>query len=181
MPGNSKVVLSLTYNEVARRLIMHQTPEEIAQAMALKLETLKAMMRRPDFMETLEKVRAKAYQGVDKNLENDARNIRQEIIDAAAPSFDRLKTLLDHAASEGVRMHVAQDLLDRSGHGKAPEKEPQVNITINPIEADIIATALKKEKDGRERLEKLEIRLAKPPSEIDHPALKLEEGNDGQS
>lgn len=173
----AKVVLSLTYNEVARRLIMHQTPEEIAQAMALQVGTLKAMMRRPDFIETLEKVRGKAYEGVDKTIESDARNIRQDIIDAAAPSFDRLKMLLDHAASEGVQMHVAQDFLDRAGHGKAPEKEPQIQITINPIEADVIATALEKEKAGRQRLEKLEIRLAKPPSEIEHPALQLEEKN----
>ena len=178
MPGNSKVVLDLTYNEVARRLLMHQTPEAIAQKMALKLSTLTQMMRRGDFRVVLEKVREKTYEGVDENLKSDARDIRQEIEDQQGPSMDRLTALLEHAASEGVQKDIAQDFLDRGGHGRAPEKSPQIQITINPIEADVIAEALHKEKQGRARLEKLEIRLAKPPKEIEHPALQLKEGND---
>jgi len=172
MPGNSKVVLSLTYNEVARRLIMHQTPEQIAQATAINLSTLKQMLRRPDFLEVLEKVRGKAYEGVDKLIEEDAKSVRQKIVDIQEDSFERLKTLMEHAASEGIQKDIAQDFLDRGGHGRAPEKAPQVNIIINPIEADVIATALHKEKEGRERLEKLEIKLARPPKELKHPALE---------
>lgn len=154
---------------------MHQKPEKIAQGMALKLGTLNQMMRRPDFLKVLEKVREKTYKGVDQNLENDARNIRQEIVDIQGASFDRLKTLLDHAASEGIQKDIAQDFLDRGGHGVAAEKTPQIQININPIEADVIATALHKEEEGRKRLEKLEIRLAKPPKELEHPALQLRE------
>jgi len=176
MPGNAKVVLDLTYNEVARRLLMHQTPAEISQKMALKLGTLTQMMRRPDFLVVMEKVRGKTYEGVDKQLEDDAKSVRQKIIDIQDDSFDRLEHLLKNAASEGIQMHIAQDFLDRGGHSKAPERSPQIQININPIEADVIADALHKEKQGRERLEKLTITLAKPPKEIEHPALQLKEG-----
>lgn len=179
MPGNSKVVLTLTYNEVARRLIMHQKPEQIAQGMALPLGTVKQMLRRPDFIVVLERVREKTYEGVDKLMSDDAKGVRQKIVDIQDASFDRLKDLMEHAASEGIQKDIAQDFLDRGGHTKAPEKSPQIQININPIEADVIATALHKEKAGRDRLEKLEIRLAKPPSEVEHPAL-LKEGNDSE-
>lgn len=177
MPGNTKVVLDLTYNEVARRLLMHQKPEQIAQKMALKLGTLTQMMRRPDFLVVMEKVREKTYKDVDKQLGEDAKGVRQKIIDIQDDSFERLKLLMEHAASEGVQKDIAQDFLDRGGHTKAPEKAPQVQITINPIEADVIADALHKEKQGRERLEQLTITLAKPTKEVEHPAF-LKEGND---
>lgn len=177
MPGNSKVVLDLTYNEVARRLLMHQTPEQISQKMALKLSTLTQMMRRPDFLKVVEKVREKTYGSLDKQLEEDAKSVRQKIVDVQADSFDRLEHLMEHAASEGIQMHIAQDFLDRGGHTKAPEKAPQIQININPIEADVIADALHKEKEGRERLEKLTITLAKPSREVEHPAL-VRESND---
>jgi len=181
MPGNSKVVLDLTYNEVARRLIMHQTPEAIAQGMALPVGTVKHMLRRPDFLVVMEKVRSKTYEGLDTELKEDAKSVRQKILDVQDDSFDRLKTLMEHAASEGIQKDIAQDFLDRGGNVGAHEKTPQVTININPIEADVIATALHKENEGRKRLEKLEIKLAKPPEEIDHPALQLKEKNDGPS
>jgi len=175
MPGNSKVVLTLTYNEVARRLLMHQTPAEISQKMSLRLGTLTQMMRRPDFLVVMEKVRGKTYEGVDKQLKEDAKGVRQKIIDIQDDSFERLKLLMEHAASEGIQKDIAQDFLDRGGHTKAPEKAPQIQININPIEADVIADALHKEKEGRARLEKLTITLAKPAKEVEHPALQLKE------
>jgi hypothetical protein len=180
MPGNSKVVLSLTYNEVARRLLMHQKPEQISQAMAIPIGTLTQMMRRPDFLVVMEKVREKTYEDVDKQLGEDAKGVRQKIIDIQGDSFDRLKLLMEHAASEGIQKDIAQDFLDRGGHTKAPEKAPQVQITINPIEADVIADALHREKEGRKRLEKLTITLAKPAGEVEHPAF-LKEDNDEPS
>ena len=177
MPGNSKVVLTLTYHEIARRLLMHQKPEQIAQGMALPVGTVKQTLRRPDFLVVMEKVRTETYEGLDTELKNDAKNVRQKILDVQDASFERLKTLMDHAASEGIQKDIAQDFLDRGGNVGAHEKTPQVTININPIEADVIATALHKENEGRKRLEKLEIKLAKPPEEIDHPALQLKEAS----
>jgi len=168
----SNVVLDLTYNEIARRLLLHQQPEEIAQAMNLNLSTLKQALRRPDFRKVLQELKDKTYEGVDKAIESDVRNIRQEIVDMAGPSLNRLKTLLEHAASEGIQKDVAQDFLDRAGYSKAPETKPAIQVIISPIEADVIATALQKEKEGRQRLENLELQLAKKAKEVEHPALK---------
>jgi hypothetical protein len=138
------------------------------------------MMRRPDFLVIMEEVREKTYEGVDKLMKEDTLGVRQKIIDIQDDSFERLKLLMEHAASEGIQKDIAQDFLDRGGHSKAPERSPQIQININPIEADVIATALHKEKAGRDRLERLEIRLAKPPSEVEHPAF-LKEENDSKS
>jgi len=171
--GKTKVVLELTDHEVARRLLMHQTPVEIAQATGLKPDTVKNRMRHPDFQAVLANVRDKAYEGLDQLVKDEKRNIKADIDDIAGASFDRLKHLLTAAKSETVQMNVAHDFLDRAGHGKQQERTPMVNINIGHIEADVITTALKREQEGRERLEHTKVvELAVPAKQLEHPVVK---------
>lgn len=162
-----KAILTLTYHELARRLVMHQEVEQIAQGMALSPNQVKAAMLRPEFTVILDQVRDKAYEGVDKQIQSETRNIAQEIKDASGDSLDRLKSLLE-GSSDTIGMHVAQDLLDRAGHGGKQVAAPLTQIIINPIEADVLATALKKEREGEARLRDLVVDADK----LDHPAIK---------
>lgn len=167
----NQVTLTVIYHELARRVLMKQSPEEMAQATRIPPVTLRQMLRRPDFKAVLEEVRDKTYLGVDKQLESDARNIQQEIRENAAPkAYDKLMHLLDNAASEGVQMKISQDLLDRAGIGEARDTGSKTIFNIGPVEAGVIMTSLKKEESGRKRLEALKIELAKPVKELDHPA-----------
>lgn len=164
------VMLEVIYHEMARRVLLHQDAAEIAQAMRINPNTVAQMLRRDDFKRILEEVRDKTFEGVDKQLESDARNIQQEIREEAAPkAYDKLMHLLNHAKAEGIQMRVSQDFLDRAGISSRPPEAPGIQIFIGPTEADVIATALKKEEAGRTRLEAIRIELAKPVKELDHP------------
>jgi hypothetical protein len=140
------------YNEVARRLLLKQEVSEISQAMCIPEDALKALMRKPAFKEMLAQLQAKVYQSVDASLASDARNLREELSQAAFSSFDRLNTLLKTAASEAVVVNIAQDLLDRAGYGKTSKIIEERVIKIDPLEAEILTAALAREKEGREHL-----------------------------
>jgi len=170
--ARNQVTLTVIYHELARRVLMHQTPEEMAQGTRIPLETLKVMLRRDDFKRILEEVRDKTFEGVDKQLESTARNIQQEIREKAAPkAYDKLMHLLDNAVAEGIQMRVSQDLLDRAGiAARQPAEGAKIQVIVGPVEADVIMTSLKKEEEGRKRLEAIRLELAKPVKELSHPS-----------
>ena len=69
-------------------------------------------------------------------------------------SFLRLRELMDSAVREETRMNIAQDFLDRAGISKRPIDSQGITININPIEADVLTTALKKTAEGAAALDK---------------------------
>ena len=72
-------------------------------------------------------------------------------MEAAEKSQDKLTFLLDNAASESLQVNIAQDFLDRAGHGaKARDEAPK--IIIDTLEATIIMATIKKEDKARARL-----------------------------
>lgn len=166
-----QISLELTYHEIARRRLLKQSRENIAQATGLRLNTLQAVERRPAYRRILDKLRDKTYTGLDNALIGEKRNLRQEIQDVAEDSFDVLKDLLHTAAGEGVRVNIGQDFMDRAGYHKAPAV-PVVAIQVNRTDAEVITEALDRERKGRIRLEKLELDLALPREKIKHPMLK---------
>jgi aminopeptidase-like protein len=147
MPAH--VVLELVYNEMARRLMMKQTPTDIALAMGLKVASVERTLRHPNFKAALEKLQATIYAPTDKQLADGQRNIREEILTASYRSFDRLKQLLENAVKEETIMHVAQDMLDRAGFTKKIQSTEEHIIKINPLDADILAAALDRERKGQ--------------------------------
>jgi len=150
--GRTQVQFSLMYGEIARRLLLKQEPSEISQATCIKEETIRRVMRKPEFKETLALLQAKMYKGIDKTLESDARNLREELQQAAFTSFDRLCALQKTAASEQVIMNISQDLLDRAGYAKTSKIVEERVIKIDSLEAEILTSALAREKEGRAHL-----------------------------
>jgi len=147
--SKTRAVLSLTYNEIARRLLLKQEPSEIAQAMLIHEDQVKRAMLRPDFKEILQRLQDKMYSGVDRTLASDARNLREELQGAAFASFDRLVELQRTAASESVIVNISQDLLDRAGYGKTTKLVEEHTIRIDPLDAEVLTAALAREKEGR--------------------------------
>jgi len=166
----SRVEYHLVFHEMARRLMLKQEPEEISQAMGIRLSTVKNTLRKPEFKRVVKELQEKVYRQTDRELMDEARDIRAELQGLAGESLDRLTALLRSAASEAIQKDVAQDLLDRAGYGKHVPEDAKVNIVINPIDADVIATALRKEREGQQKLRGED--LAKPPSDLEHPLLK---------
>ena len=150
--GRSKVVFNLVYNEVARRLLLKQETSEISQAMCVPETALATLIRKPAFQAVLQELQTKMYKGVDSTLASDARNLRDELQQAAFTSFDRLVALQKSAASESVVVNISQDLLDRAGYGKTSKIVEERIVRIDTLEAEILTSALAREKEGRELL-----------------------------
>lgn len=150
--SRNRVQFSLIYNEVARRLLLKQELGEIAQAMCIREESLKTMMLRPAFKELLAELQKTIYRPIDQGLVSDARNLREELQGAAFTSFDRLLALQKSAASEQVIMNISQDLLDRAGYAKTSKIIEERTVRIDPLDAEVLVSALAREKEGREHL-----------------------------
>jgi len=181
-PKRDKISLDLLYNNIARRFLLHQSPEDISDATGIKLSTLQAMTRRPAFKAIMNQVKENAFKGIDTSIVSEQRNMRVEIQEAAEDSFDLLSELLQTAAAETTKVKIGQDFMDRAGgeFTKKPEEAKLPPININIVDAEVITDALGREKKGRERLEKRQLlELAKEPGKLEHPLLKKhEDGNE---
>jgi hypothetical protein len=147
----TRVETSIISHEVARRLLLKQPMEEIAQAMGIAEKTLQNHIRKPAFQTLLNTLQEQMYRPVDRTLGDKQRNLTEEISQAAFKSFDRLNALLD-AASEQTRMHVAQDILDRAGYGKKQIVQTEGTLKIDTLDAQILLQALDADKRARERV-----------------------------
>jgi len=170
--GKPRIVHTLTYHEMARRLLRHQTSEEIASAMSMPLDTVKRIMQKPAFKKVCLDLQEKRFEDVDRELKAEARNLHQELKQQAVKAYDLLKDMMTSAAHEGLRVNIAQDLMDRAGYRRTPEERPTVVMNINPIDADVLATALAKEQKGRKALEIKELPV-QSARDLDHPVTRL--------
>lgn len=161
----TKLLLEVTYQEVARRLLLKQPEEAIAQGMGISIPALKGILSRQDFKQIFHDLQSKMYSTVDAHLLSQGRNIRDEIEQAAGASFDRLMALLKESSSESIAKDVAQDLLDRAGYGRKAE-DSRTTINIGTLEAAVLVEALHKDEDGKRRLgERTVLELTKPVKE----------------
>lgn len=168
----TRVVLSIVYHEMARRILLRQTPEEIAQAMGIPLSTVRQILAREDLKTVVAELRDRQWEHFDREQAAEARDLRAEISKASEESFDRLLSVLRSSGEEKHVINVAQDMLDRAGYGKRAEAASTTNVYINPIDASVIVDTLKKEAEGASRNTPPE-ELAKHPKDLDeHPLLQ---------
>lgn len=161
----AKLLLEVTYQEVARRLLLKQSEEDIGQAMGISQAALRGILARNDFKDIFRTLQQKMYDPIDAQLVQQGRNLKDEIEQACFDSFDRLMLLLKNSSSEAIAKDVAQDMLDRGGFGKKHE-ETRTVINIGALEASVLVEALRKEDEGRKRLDGRSIlQLTKPVDE----------------
>jgi len=147
----NKLLLEVTYQEVARRLLLKQSEDDICQQTGISLPALHGIMNRKDFQFLFRDLQTKLYKPIDDHLAEGTRNLRDEIEKASFDSFDRLMLLLKNSSSEAIAKDVAQDMLDRAGYGKKVDDNKTV-INIGTLEASVLVEALKKEDEGAKRL-----------------------------
>jgi len=140
---------NLLYQEIARRLLLHQDVAEISQAMALPIPLIERTLRRDDFKNLLNNLSTQKFAEADRLIEGEGRNLRAEMEKAAVGSFDRLLQLQQTAASETLVAHISMDFLDRAGYSKVQKVEATTEIHIDPITAEVLTSALKREEQGR--------------------------------
>jgi len=168
--GRTRVQFQLMYNEIARRLLLKQEPSAIALSMGVHEDLVKRILRKPEFHKLIDTLQGNVLQPIDTHLKSEARNLRDEIDQAAFKSFDRLQGLLDTASSEAVVKDIAQDLLDRAGYVKTQKVEQTDFLKVDPLTASILISALDKEAEGRKTLGK---RVpTKTAGNTEHPIAK---------
>jgi len=171
--ARTRAELSITYHEIARRLLLKQDTALIAQSMCLPEESIKRIMRRPSFTDYLKQLEDKAYGQVDQRVADRARNMKEELEAASWEAFDKLKALLSYASAEALQVNIAQDLMDRAGHGRTQKVSSEVAFNVDSITADVLLTSLRKEEAARKALEERGApALVKAPIDLDHPVVK---------
>ena len=177
----ARVEYTLLYHEMARRVLMKQTPEKIASAMALPLDRVKRYLRNKRFLQVVDEVRDKTYRDMDSQLAGEKRNLREELTAAAEKSFDVLRGLLDTAASETLRAKIAMDFLDREGSAAPRRTEGTAAMQIGTLEASIIQQTLVLGSEGEKLLKDRGGRdLVVPARDLVHPTLNPEKWHDEQ-
>jgi hypothetical protein len=168
-----KARLELVYHELARRMLLRQTDDEIGQHMGLKTQSVKRIQDNPQFREVLESLRDKSYQGLDRSIENKAKSMIERITEAADESYDRLRVLLKTSSSEQIVRDVAQDFMDRAGYGKATPTN-QTTVNIGSLEASVLMDALRREREARE------LQDGKDPKNLAKPITEHVESRDAK-
>ena len=179
----TEIQYDLTYHELARRLLLHQTITQIAKDMNLATDLVLRLQQKEDFKRVYAHLRDSMYSDLDRDMKGEANSIREQIAVQAGKSMEVLTDLLASCASQTLRVNIAQDMLDRAGYSKQPQTPQQVSILINPIDASALVTALNKETEGQLRLEsqqKLAEDLAKLPTDLEeHPLVQSQRATPG--
>ncbi len=101
------------HREIARRLVAGEKPIEIARAMNYTPGRVSVIMHSPAFKEVLLDLR--------KQANENAADVRGRISQSAIRAMDILEAALAEKPPEGItlskQVSIAQDMLDRAGHG----------------------------------------------------------------
>jgi len=123
------------HREMMRRIVAGDKPIEIARDMNMTPTRMSIIMNSPAFKNELARLSSKADEA--------ALDIRTRIRGSAVKAMDLLEQALDpkaalHQSLSGAnKVKVAQDMLDRDGHGAV--QKAQVNVNHAHLTGDDIA------------------------------------------
>ena len=116
------------HKEVARLLVAGERPVDIAKRLGYTQAWLSTMMNSPVFKNYLAKL--------SERKDDQSLDIRKQIEEGAAVGVSELLKILkgEDSYAEGVsvtqKIKVAQDFLDREGHGKITKVQNQTTLTV---------------------------------------------------
>lgn len=121
------------HKEIARRILCGQKPIDICRDLQYTPAWMSTVMNSPVFKEYLSKLRERTEESVV--------DIRARIHSGADKGVDLLYQTLTStgadAAPTSLKVKIAQDFLDRAGHGKVTKVQNETNITF--LNADKLA------------------------------------------
>lgn len=112
------------HDEIARRLITGQRPEEVSIAMNITPARLSIITNSPIFQQRLERLQA-----LRDAAACEAREFIEEVALVAATQIEKLMLT---SADDRVKLSAAKDLLDRAGFQAQPPTKnlPQLSVTV---------------------------------------------------
>ena len=97
------------HKEIARRAVLGETEIEIARAMDISQPRLSIIFNSPLFKVEIARLEAMRDAGV--------MDVTTQIQELAPVALETLERVMIYGKSESLRVGIAQDLLDRAGHG----------------------------------------------------------------
>lgn len=116
------------HKEVARLLVAGERPVDIAKRLGYTQAWLSTMMNSPVFKDYVK--------NLSEKKDSEAIDIRKQIEEGASVGVCELLKILkgEDQYAEGVsvnlKVKVAQDFLDREGHGKVTKVQNQTTVTV---------------------------------------------------
>lgn len=145
------------HHQMARMLLLGCTLEQVASAVGCSVSHVSNVKRSPIFQDKLQYLHTCA----DNRAIDAAVSIKTRLAADASANLDLLQDVRDGKLTNDVRLrtHVAQDLLDRAGHGK-----------ITKIEGKHAIAHL--DSDALERVKELSRQLRDQQSSFDAQAVE---------
>lgn len=149
--------LTPMHNEAIRRLVVGESPQDVADELGVTKGTVTRWLNDPKFLSELHALEERANNRLTENQETAFQIIQSGQSDAARNCREAVKngTIKGMSVSEGTILKASWDLLDRGGH-KAVEKR---EVDVYDL-ADLIRIA-------EEREEKLQQRQAQEEDVVD--------------
>lgn len=140
--------LTPMHREAARRLVVGESPQDVADELGITKTTVQRWTNDPKFLSELHALEERANKHLTENQATAMQIIQSGQSDAANICREAVKhgTIGGTAISEGMRLKASWDLLDRGGH-KAIEKH---EVDVYDL-ADLIRIAEEREEKLQQR------------------------------
>ena len=137
------------HHQMARMLLIGCTEEQVATAVGCSVSHISNIKRSPIFQQKMAYLRSRS--------DDRAIDVAASLGARAYKSLELLEQVRDGELTEDIRLrtHVAQDLLDRAGHGKITKSENR--LSISHIDAEALDHIKARSYELRERLSNLPV------------------------
>jgi len=133
----------LRYGEIARRMMLGQSAEEISTEMGLTKQWIYKVTQHPAFRARLQQLEKDAWAKFDEAMQRDSRDLHSRIEDAAEEAFEELLDIMRGSEDGRLRGNMAQDIMDRAGYGAVKKVALRGMITLDPSQMELISGVLK--------------------------------------
>lgn len=120
------------YEEVARRVLERHGPERICFDLAISRNTMRAILRTPEFKDIFEATRKRILDPVEAALRDERMSTQERVSHGAQRALSRLFHLLENAKSEAIQERAAGRILDKV----IPDAKPAVVGGIDTLKID---------------------------------------------
>lgn len=130
--------------EIARRVLLHQSKQRIADEMGVCVKTVNAIASSKECLNVIGDLTRRQFENVDRFIQNDkwenAITFEQKIVASADEQLDRLIATLRSSTSEKIQLDGSRLLFEERARITGPSRQAP---PLDPITAQILVVAIK--------------------------------------
>jgi len=143
----------LNYSEMARRLLIGQTTEVIAQEMDLTESWVRHVTKTDAFMQTLRSLEKRVWSEFDAATRRDSADLRVRMKEDEDAAYDDLREIMFGSNNEKLRASLLTEHLERMGHGAIKQLRVQGTIQPSTELVDLIGSTIQHLENARQVIE----------------------------